>query len=99
MIYLAIILSSLPLVLKTQVGAFGDCVDGSEGWEIGALLERFLLLWWRWRWVIWLYFWLDCLGAHCGICYLQGCRRVSDGWLGCLDLTCMWGVVVWMAIW
>jgi hypothetical protein len=23
-------------------------VKGSEGWEIGALLERFLVLWWRW---------------------------------------------------
>jgi hypothetical protein len=30
MIYLAIVVSSLPFVLKTQVGASGDCVDGSE---------------------------------------------------------------------
>jgi hypothetical protein len=48
MIYLAIVLSSLPLVLKTQVGASGDCVDGSKGWKMCALLERFLVLRWRW---------------------------------------------------
>jgi hypothetical protein len=52
MIYLAIVLSSLPLVLKTQVGASGDCVDGSKGWKIGALLGRFLVLWWRLGWVV-----------------------------------------------
>jgi hypothetical protein len=96
MIYLAIVLSSLSLVLETQVGASGDCVDGFEGWKISALLESFLVLWWRWGWVVWLCFWLDCLGVHCGICYLQGCRRVSDGWLGCVDLVCMWSVGVWL---
>jgi hypothetical protein len=44
MIYLVIILSSLPLVLETQVGASSDCVDGSEGCEIGALLGRYFVL-------------------------------------------------------
>jgi hypothetical protein len=39
MIYLAIVLSSLPLVLETQVGAFDDCMDGSKGWEIGTLFD------------------------------------------------------------
>jgi hypothetical protein len=29
---------SLPFVLKTQVGASSDCVDGPKGWEIGALM-------------------------------------------------------------
>jgi hypothetical protein len=47
MIYLTIVVSSLPFILETQVGAFGDCVDGFEGWEIGVLLGRFLVLWWR----------------------------------------------------
>jgi hypothetical protein len=40
-----------------------------------------------------------CLGVHCRICYLQGCRRVSDGWLSCVDLACMWGVFVWLVVW
>jgi hypothetical protein len=31
MIYLAIVVSSLPFILETQVGASSDCVDGSEG--------------------------------------------------------------------
>jgi hypothetical protein len=44
---LVIVLSSLPFILETQVGAFGDCVDGFKGWEISALLGRFLVLWWR----------------------------------------------------
>jgi hypothetical protein len=70
MIYLVIVLSSMSLFLKTQVGTSGDCVDGFEGWEIGALMGRFLVLWWRWGWVIWLCFWLDYLGACCEICYL-----------------------------
>jgi hypothetical protein len=42
-IYLAIVLSSLHLILEIQVGASGDCVDGFEGWEIGVLLRRFLI--------------------------------------------------------
>jgi hypothetical protein len=62
MIYLAIVVSSLSFVLKTQVVASGDCVDGFEGWEIGALMGRLLVLWWRLRWVIWFYFWLSWLG-------------------------------------
>jgi hypothetical protein len=28
-----------------------------------------------------------------------GGRRIGDCWLGCMDLTCMWGVVVWLVIW
>jgi hypothetical protein len=28
-----------------------------------------------------------------------GGRRVGDCWLGYMDLTCMWGVVVWLVIW
>jgi hypothetical protein len=23
---------------------------------------------------------------------------VSDNWLGCVDLACMWGVVIWLVI-
>jgi hypothetical protein len=99
MIFLAIVVSSLPFVLKTQVGASDDCVDGSKGWEIGSILGRRLVLWWRLGWVIWFYFWLSWLGVRCGICYLQGCRKVGDYWLGCVDLACMWGVVVWLVIW
>jgi hypothetical protein len=30
---------------------------------------------------------------------LQGCHRVGDGWLGCVDLACMQGVVVCLVIW
>jgi hypothetical protein len=62
MIYLAIVLSFLPLILETQVGASDDCVDGSQGWKIDALLERFLVLW-RWGglfgsvfgWIAWVF--------------------------------------------
>jgi hypothetical protein len=79
MIYLAIVLSPLSFILETQVGSSGDCMNGSEGWQIGALRGRFLVLWWGLGWVIWLYFWLNWLGARCGICYLQGCRSVRDG--------------------
>jgi hypothetical protein len=71
MIYLAIVLSSLPLVLKTQVVASGDCADGSVGWEIGALLGRILILWWRWGWVVWLCFWLF-VGVLKGRSWLAG---------------------------
>jgi hypothetical protein len=38
MVNLAVVFSLLLLVLEIWIGAFGDCVDGSEGWEIGALL-------------------------------------------------------------
>jgi hypothetical protein len=24
---------------------------------------------------------------------------VGDGWLGCVSLTCVWSVVVWLVIW
>jgi hypothetical protein len=74
-------------------------VDCSKGWKICALLGRLLVLWWRLRWIVWFYFWLGRLGIRCGICYLQGCRRVGDGWLGCVDLARMQGVVVRLAIW
>jgi hypothetical protein len=66
----AIVVLSLPFVLETQVGASGDCVDGSEGWEIGAFLGRLLVLWWRLGWVIWFCFLLNWLGVHYRICYL-----------------------------
>jgi hypothetical protein len=98
-IYLAIVVSSLFFVLETQVGASGDCVDGSDGWNIGALLGRLLVLWWRLGWIVWFYFSLGWLGICCGICYLQGCLRVGDGWLGCADLACMRRVVVWLVVW
>jgi hypothetical protein len=98
-IYLAIVVSSLFFVLETQVGASSDCVDGFEGWKIGALLGRLLVLWWRLGWIVWFCFLLGWLGIHCGICYLQGCRRVGDGWLGCVDLSCMRGVVEWLVVW
>jgi hypothetical protein len=48
MIDLVVVLSLLPLVLKIQVGASDDGVYSSEGWENGGLLERLLVLWWRW---------------------------------------------------
>jgi hypothetical protein len=37
-------------------------VNGFKGWEIDVLLGRFLVLWWRWGWIVWLCFRLDCLG-------------------------------------
>jgi hypothetical protein len=37
-IYLPVVLSLLFFVFEIQVGASGDYVDGSKGWEIGALL-------------------------------------------------------------
>jgi hypothetical protein len=45
---LAIMLLLLSLVFKVQVGASNDGVYGSEGWEIGNLLGRLLVLLWRW---------------------------------------------------
>jgi hypothetical protein len=27
-----------------------------------------------------------------------GGRRVGDGWLGCMGLACVWGVVVWRVV-
>jgi hypothetical protein len=66
MIYLVIVVSSVPFILKIQVGASGDCVDGSEGWKIGVLLGRLLVLWWRLGWVIWFCFWLSWLGVNVG---------------------------------
>jgi hypothetical protein len=44
----AVVLSFLPFIFKIQVGDSGDSMDSSEGWEIGALLQRLLILWWRW---------------------------------------------------
>jgi hypothetical protein len=58
MIYFVMVVSSLFFVIESQFGAAGDCVDGSEGWEIGALLDRLLILWWRLRWIVWFCFWL-----------------------------------------
>jgi hypothetical protein len=66
-INLVIVLSLLPLVFKIQVGASGDGVYGSEGWKIGCLLGRLLVLPQRWRWIAWLYFCLSCLGTYHGI--------------------------------
>jgi hypothetical protein len=74
-------------------------VDGFEDWKIGVVLDRLWVLWWRLRWIVWFYFWLGWLGIRYGICYLQGCHRVGDGWLGCVDLFCLRGVVVWLVIW
>jgi hypothetical protein len=46
---LTVILSFLSFVLEIQVGAFGNCMDGFEGWEVGAFLQGFLELWWGWQ--------------------------------------------------
>jgi hypothetical protein len=72
MMYLVIVVSSVPFILKTQVGASGDCVDDSEGWKIGALLGRLLVLWWRLGWVIWFCFWLSWLGVNVGYVICRG---------------------------
>jgi hypothetical protein len=49
MVDLAVLFSLLPLILEVQVGASGDWVEGSEGWEVVALLRRiWVLCWWRW---------------------------------------------------
>jgi hypothetical protein len=95
---LVIVLSSLPLVFKTQVGTSGDGVYSSEGWETGVLLEGFLIVWWRWRWVARLYLWFGCLRACGGIRYLWRCQRVSDCQLGCMDLACVRCVIVWLVV-
>jgi hypothetical protein len=76
---LAIVLSPLPHVFKTQVGTFGDGVYSFESWETGSLLGGFLIVQWRWRWVVQLCLWLGCLRACNGIHYLQRCRRVKSG--------------------
>jgi hypothetical protein len=61
MINLAIVLSHLPLVLGTEVGASGDGVYSSKCWKIGALLRRLLVLRWRgglfssvYGWIVWM---------------------------------------------
>jgi hypothetical protein len=46
---LTVILSFLSFVLEIQVGASGNCMDGFEGWEVGAFLQGFLELWWGWQ--------------------------------------------------
>jgi hypothetical protein len=38
MVNLAVVFSLLSLALEVRIRASGDCVDGSEGWEIVALL-------------------------------------------------------------
>jgi hypothetical protein len=38
MIDLTVVLSLLSFVFEIQVGASSDCMNGSEGWEIGVLL-------------------------------------------------------------
>jgi hypothetical protein len=95
---LVIVLSPLPLVLKIQIGTSGDGVYSSKGWETGGLLGGFLILWWGWKWVIWLCLWLGCLRACGRIFYLQRCWRVSDCQLGCVDLVCVWCVIVWPVV-
>jgi hypothetical protein len=44
MIDLTIVVSSLPLVFKTQVGTSDDGVYNFEGWETGGLLGGFLIV-------------------------------------------------------
>jgi hypothetical protein len=44
MVNLTVIFSLLPLVLKVQLGASDDCVDGFECWKIVVLLRGFLVL-------------------------------------------------------
>jgi hypothetical protein len=75
---LAIMLSLLPLIFEIHVGASGDGVYGSKGWEIDNLLDRLLVLLRRWRWNARLYFWLRCLGACCRIRYLQRSRGIGE---------------------
>jgi hypothetical protein len=98
MVNMAIMLLLLSLVFKIQIGASSDGVYGSEGWKIGCLLGRLLVLLWRWRWITWLYFWLSCMGTCHGIHYLHGCRRIGDCWLWCVDLICMCSIIVWLVV-
>jgi hypothetical protein len=70
MVNLAVTFVLLLFVLEVPIGSSGNCVDGSEGWEIVALLRGFKVMW---RWMqqrVGVYFWLDCLSIGCGICYL-----------------------------
>jgi hypothetical protein len=95
-INLAIVLSSLALVLETQVGTSDDSVYSSKGWETSDLLGGFLIM--RWRWVLRLYLWLGCLGACGEIRYLQRYRRISDCRLRCVDLAYLRCVIVWLVV-
>ena len=56
MIYLSIVISSLPLVFKFGTGSARDGVYCSVGWEIVVELWRF----WQvpLRWLVWFGFWL-----------------------------------------
>jgi hypothetical protein len=44
MIDLMVVLSFLSFVFEIHVEPSSDCMNGSEGWEIGALLQGLLLL-------------------------------------------------------
>jgi hypothetical protein len=70
MVNLVVVFSLLSFVLEVHIGASSNCVDGSKGWEIVALLQRFWVLCRRRRQCVRLRLWLDCLGADSGVCYL-----------------------------
>jgi hypothetical protein len=41
---LSVIVLPWSLVLKTEIGASGDCVDLATGWKVGVMLRRLFLL-------------------------------------------------------
>jgi hypothetical protein len=64
MINVVIVISSLPLVLKINIGTSGDCTNCVIGWQIVVVLWRFLWLYRRrCRW-IWLGFSLSMNPEH-----------------------------------
>jgi hypothetical protein len=73
-------------------------VDGSEGWETGCLLGGILIWGWWWRWVVQLRFWLRCFLNSGWVRYLQRCLRIGDYWLWCMDLACVWRIIVWLVV-
>jgi hypothetical protein len=98
MVKLVVAFAVLLFVLEVPIGSFGNFADGSECWEIDALLQPFRVLWWWRRQSTGLYFLLDYLSVGCRICYLQRRRRVRDGRLSRIILACGRGLVVWLVI-
>jgi hypothetical protein len=82
MIYLGIIVFALPFGFKVCVGTYGDCEYGTMGGKVLGLLQRFLNLLRRWRW-IWLGFDLIGLGVGvvlCRVCNLWHCEGIGYLW-------------------
>jgi hypothetical protein len=81
MLYFSIVISTLSLGVKIDIGASGDCKDCAMSWESFILLSGFLDLWRRWKWWVGFSFdlrvgailrWVSNLRNYWRVCYLWG---------------------------